>query len=114
MIDVKKTRKQKPGWVKKIAKDRIERLFELAEKHKTNKSLSKRYITLALNISKKYNVTISRDLKRKFCKKCHTFLILPKIRKERKKNMIIQICKECGYANKRTLKTSSLDRKRRA
>ena len=100
-------RRKKPQWIKKIAKKRIERLFGFAKKYAGNRpELSKRYVTIALNISKKYNVTIPSELKRKFCKKCHCFYVPGKtviLRKMRGLNMMLYICKECGTPVKRKL-----------
>jgi len=101
-------RKGKAEWIGKVAKERIERLFHFAEKYAKNRpELSKRYITMALKISKKYNVTISSELKKKFCKKCHVLFIPGKtvvVRKIRGLNMMLYICRECKAQIKRRAK----------
>jgi len=93
--------------VKKIANERIGKLFDFAKKYaKKRPELSKRYISMAIKISKKYNATIPSKLKKKFCKKCHVFFIPGKtviVRKIRGSNMALYICKECGTNIKRKL-----------
>jgi len=60
---------------KAIAAERIERLFELAEKaFEKHPELSDRYVKLAWKIATRYNVRLPAALKRKFCRKCLSFL----------------------------------------
>jgi ribonuclease P protein subunit RPR2 len=60
---------------KAIAAERIERLFELAEKaFEKHTELADRYVKLAWKISTRYNVRLPATLKRKFCRKCLSFL----------------------------------------
>ncbi len=56
---------------KAIARERIERLYELAEK---NESYSKKYLERARKISMRYLVPIPRELKRRTCKNCFALL----------------------------------------
>lgn len=62
---------------KKIAKNRINKLFIMAQhcaitgKIKT----ANRYIEIARNISMKYLVTIPKPFKRSFCKHCYSYLL---------------------------------------
>jgi len=91
--------KRRPPWVYKIARERIEILFDLSREMvlKGEYELSKRYISLARRISMKYNVRIPKKLKRMFCKKCHVFLypgITSKVRVNRGKVTIT--CLLCG------------------
>lgn len=68
-------RTQKPEWQKRIAEERIEILFHLAEKNfLKNPDRSRRYIELARKIGLRYNVRMSREQKKSFCKKCNTLL----------------------------------------
>jgi ribonuclease P protein subunit RPR2 len=61
-------------YYKAIAAERIERLFELAEKaFEKHPELSDRYVKLAWKISTRYNVRLPVNLKRKFCRKCLSF-----------------------------------------
>jgi ribonuclease P protein subunit RPR2 len=60
---------------KAIAVERIERLFELAERvFEKRPELSDRYVKLAWKIATRYNVRLPVTLKRKFCRKCLSFL----------------------------------------
>jgi isopentenyl-diphosphate delta-isomerase type 1 len=98
----------------KIALERIYRLFELAEGNKLapepSKSVafagdakpngfatySKRYLQLAKRIGEKCRVSIPKELKTKYCKKCYSMNI--ETRKE--KPFLIVKCKECKYEKK--------------
>ncbi len=84
--------------VKEIAKERIEILFEEAEKaFKKHPERSNRYVELARKIGMKAKVKIPRELKREFCKHCDKYLkagVNLKVRNH--KGRIIYECKECG------------------
>jgi len=88
--------------VKKIALERIYRLFELAERNfKKHPERSKRYIELARKIAMRYNVRIPFELKQKFCKKCNAFLKAGVNAKIRVSKHIIKVtCLECNYTRK--------------
>jgi len=83
---------------KKIAEERIKKLFVLAY----NKALSydfklaDRYVKLARKISMKYLVKIPVKYKRLFCKHCYSY-ILPDVtgRIRVKEGKIIIYCKKC-------------------
>lgn len=62
---------------KTIAKNRIERLFILAEEcgFRNRLELSNRYVFLARKISMRYLVPIPNKFKRRFCKHCYCYLI---------------------------------------
>jgi ribonuclease P protein subunit RPR2 len=79
----------------KIATERIYKLFEETDKT-TNPELKKRYLTIATKIGKKCEVSIPKELKTKYCKKCLSTNV--EIKKE--KPFIIIACKECGYIKK--------------
>ena len=85
----------------KIALERIYRLFELAEKTK-DKKLQKRYLSLAKRIGEKVNVSIPKELKKTFCKKCFSM----NLKSEKKKPFLIVTCKDC-----KTVKKFDLDGK---
>ncbi len=91
---------------KKIAKERIRRLFELADKHfKNNPSLSKRYVTLARKIATRTNTRIPPELKARFCKKCFNYMV-PGInqRVRTKKGKIIKTCLICNNSVRKPCK----------
>ncbi|MDD3083602.1 MAG: NUDIX domain-containing protein [Candidatus ainarchaeum sp.] len=83
----------------KIALERINILFELARKQK-EESLKKKYLKLAKKIGERTNVSIPKELKKIFCKKCFSM----KIKKIEKKPFIITKCEECGFEKKYSLK----------
>ncbi|HLC97228.1 MAG TPA: ribonuclease P protein component 4 [Candidatus Nanoarchaeia archaeon] len=58
-----------------IAQERIKKLFQQAdEMFSSHPELSNRYVTLARKIAMKARTPIPRELKRKFCKHCLTYL----------------------------------------
>jgi len=91
-------RAAKPAWQKKIANERIKRLFELAEEEFQRKpENSRRYVRLARKIAMRYNVKISSELKRRYCSKCSAYLkygVNARVRVAKK--MRIAKCLECG------------------
>jgi len=84
----------------KIARERIVRLFELAKKNlETHPERSRKYIELARKIGMRYNVRLTKDQKRSFCKKCNQLLIPGKtseVRLDSKRKLIIIKCLNCG------------------
>lgn len=92
--------KGKPLRRMRIAKERIEKLLNLAKKEfKTKPERSKKYIELARKIGKRYNVRLTKEQKRSFCKKCNQLLIPSKtseVRLDSKKKLIIIKCTKCG------------------
>jgi ribonuclease P protein subunit RPR2 len=93
-------RGKKPKWQIEIAKERIEILFSLAKNViDSHPERARRYIELARKIGLRYNIRLSRELKRSFCKKCNTLLISGKTclnRLDTAKKTINIICKNCG------------------
>ena len=96
--------KLSPGRVK-IAKERIEILFNLAEKElERNPERSRRYVELARKIGKRCNVRLTKEQKRKFCKKCNQLLIPKKtceIKVGPQKKIMEIRCLNCGYVFKK-------------
>jgi len=88
---------RKSKGLRRISLERIETLFEQARlRFKEDKSLSKRYVTLARKIAMKYKVSIPSKLKRQFCKKCGHFLV-PSVnaRVRLNKGKVVYLCLEC-------------------
>jgi ribonuclease P protein subunit RPR2 len=79
----------------KIGQERIYKLFELVNETK-DQQLQKRYLTIATRIGKKCQISIPKELKTKYCKKCLSTNV--EIKKE--KPFIIITCKECGHVKK--------------
>jgi len=67
--------KQKPAKERRMALERVDILFQEAEKaFKINPKLSNRYVQLARKIAMKSKVRIRSELKKRFCKHCHSYL----------------------------------------
>ena len=93
-------RVKKPDWQQNIAEERIEILFNLAEKEfRGNPSHTRRYIQLARKIGQRYNVRMRSGQKGKFCRKCN-YLLLPgatsTVRLDSKRKILIIKCKNCN------------------
>jgi ribonuclease P protein subunit RPR2 len=72
----KTNRHNKPSSERRIALERISILFRLASEHaKKNPELSNRYVNLARKISMRLRVSIPTELRRRFCKHCHHYLL---------------------------------------
>jgi ribonuclease P protein subunit RPR2 len=95
---------QKPTWQQDIAKERIEILFNLAEKQfKEYPERSKRYIQLARKIGLRYNIRFSSELKRKFCRSCNSLLVpgfTERIRTDSKTKSVARKCLKCGATHR--------------
>jgi ribonuclease P protein subunit RPR2 len=77
----------------KIALERIYRLFELAVE---NEEYAKRYLQLAKRIGEKTRVSIPKEIKEKYCKKCYSLNVT-----QAKKEPFLEVtCKECGFVKK--------------
>lgn len=73
---MKRQHKKKPKLHREIAIERILELFKQAElRFKQNPELSDRYIEIARKISMKYKVKIPKELKKRYCKHCHKYLV---------------------------------------
>jgi len=88
----------------KIAQERIEILFKLAqEEFDKHPERSKRYLELIDKIRMRVNLRLTKEQKKKFCKKCHTLWIKGKtlkIEKGAKNQPDKYICKACGTERK--------------
>jgi ribonuclease P protein subunit RPR2 len=97
---MKRIRKVKQKHMVDIAKERIERLLELARDEFDKKpERSRDYIKLARKIGMRYNVRLKKEQKRTFCKKCNQLLIPEKTSKveiDSKKKLKIIKCLNCG------------------
>ena len=69
-------RKKQKNWSKDMAKQRINRLFELAaSEFNTHPERSNRYVILARRISMRHRVPMPDELKPKVCKHCYSYLV---------------------------------------
>jgi nicotinamidase-related amidase len=84
--------------IRKIAIERIEKLFKLAQSiAKENPTRARRYVELARRIGMKAEISIPRKHKRKFCRGCNTFFIPGKTCKVRLNNgQVSYLCLSCG------------------
>lgn len=91
-----KNNQNKKNSHQKIAKNRIEQLFELAQ-NADSQILANRYVFLARKISLKYKVPFTKKQKEQYCKKCEFYMKTGKncrIRVNRGKKIIK--CLNCG------------------
>ncbi len=83
---------------RKIGHERIEILFNEANNvFEKNQDLARKYIMLARKIAMRLRLRLPKELKRRFCKKCNSYLksgINCKIRTKNK--MIIYKCYNCN------------------
>jgi ribonuclease P protein subunit RPR2 len=94
-----KQRYQKKSFeVKSIAIERINKLFDEAKLvFSKNPALSDRYMELARKIAMKAKVKIPRELKRKFCRFCSSYLVPSKNCTVRlQKSRVVYTCSKCG------------------
>jgi ribonuclease P protein subunit RPR2 len=79
---------------KSKAREEISRLFSLAES--ASNTLSSRYIKLALDIARKFNIKISKEQKSKFCKKCLLIFRKGNFQTRLTKGKKVTTCLSCG------------------
>ena len=82
---------------KRIAEERIRKLFELAQKEfSKHHERSHRYVQLARKIAMKTRYRLPSNLKRKFCRHCYKFL-QPGInaRVRTKNHKVVYYCLSC-------------------
>ncbi len=61
---------------RKIARERIDVLFTLAERvFPYEPELANRYVGIALAVQQKAKIRMPRKWKRRYCRKCHSFLV---------------------------------------
>jgi ribonuclease P protein subunit RPR2 len=101
---MQRRRSQKPEWQLKIAQERIEILFKMAkEEFENHPERAKRYVELARKIGLRYNIRLSEEVKRSFCKRCNALLYLGKNTEELEKkhpNIKLFKCLNCGEIKK--------------
>lgn len=96
----KRDNRKKPEKQIRIARERIDILFDRAEKEfSRNPELSHRWIRMAKKIATRYNIRIPKELKRRSCRKCSRFLVPGencRIRTSPKQQAVIVKCLGCG------------------
>ncbi|MHC1594442.1 MAG: ribonuclease P protein component 4 [Methanotrichaceae archaeon] len=89
-------RKKRMRKARDIARQRIERLFEMAEEeHKYHPERSDRYVYLARRIGMRLRVRIPRRLKRKMCKHCHCYISPDRSRVRLRDGVLTVTCLRC-------------------
>ena len=85
------------GSLKKEVLSTVNNLFKLAEVvSRDNPKLANKYINLARKNAMKVNLKLPRNLKRKFCKHCYSYLVPGKnCRVRMHKSRIIYYCFNC-------------------
>jgi|Deesub1362A_J573_1020465.scaffolds.fasta_scaffold00137_53 ribonuclease P protein subunit RPR2 len=83
---------------RKIAKERISILLNMADKMKfEDYALARRYVELAKKIAMRYRIRISKDQKRNFCKKCLYPYRHDRVRVRVRKSRVMITCLNCGF-----------------
>ncbi len=94
-------RRSKPAWQKRIAKERINILMKKAEEFALKKpQYSRRYVQMALKIAMRYNLSIPDEFRKRFCRKCHSFLVPGSnstVRTSSRQKAVITKCLNCGH-----------------
>lgn len=82
---------------KEIARERIDRLFELARKEasSSNNKNAQRYVSLALRIGQRHKVSAGH--KRTYCPACHSYFLPPwNVRVRTSRGRVVMTCLTCG------------------
>lgn len=94
-----RARKKKKAIIKDIAYQRIQLLLNLAEDEARQSHLeqSNRYAYLARKIGMRYRIRLPRELKRRICKRCNSYLLPGKTSRVRLKGVNVTVtCLNCG------------------
>lgn len=112
----RRTRSKKPEYQLKIARERIGILLDLAEKElRKHPKRSKRYVQLARKIGMRYNVRMTPQQKRGFCKWCDTVL-MPGVTSSQKtvKGVRVVKCEACGKVKRYPFKAKKVKKVKKA
>lgn len=100
----RKRSRKKPSELLDIANERIAILFSRAEEEfALHPELSNRYVEIARDIAKKFNIHIPLELRRRFCKKCGSYLVPGKnltVRLLSKEKKVLSVCGVCSDEKK--------------
>ena len=82
--------------IEKIAKERIQKLLEMAKDEKNGRS--KRYVHLARKIAEKHQIPLGK-YKKLFCKKCNSLFNSKnsRVRIQKKDFRVTRTCLVCGH-----------------
>jgi ribonuclease P protein subunit RPR2 len=102
--------------VKQIAKQRIQILFQQAERTcRDNPQLSQRYVQIARKIAMSARMRLPTESKRRICKKCNSFLVpgqnsRVRIKPRRELHKVVT-CLNCGNQTRIPLKPKLKEKK---
>ena len=84
---------------RRIALERMEILFDLAEKEALQRhaARARRYVDLARRLGMRYNVRVPAEFKRRFCKECLAYLV-PSLNARVRvgRGAVVVTCLACG------------------
>ncbi|MBW2982425.1 ribonuclease P [Candidatus Woesearchaeota archaeon] len=94
---MKRKYRKKPGKQRELVLERIEILFKEAKTaFKKDPKRADRYVKLARELAMKYKVRIPRELKRRFCKHCNSYLVPSKnVRIRTRNKKVVYYCLNC-------------------
>lgn len=96
-----------------LARQRVRILLELADKViRRDEELARRYVELAFRVAAKARLRLPRGVKRKYCRRCKTPLVLGLTCRVRVKRgcgglRTIVTCLRCGFVRRYPLKCAS-------
>ncbi|MEA1894667.1 MAG: ribonuclease P protein component 4 [Euryarchaeota archaeon] len=95
--------KHRKRWIRNIAAQQIERLFELAESiSEARPLLCDRYVHIARRIGMRHRVRIPAHLKRRMCKHCGKYLVPGRTCRVRLNGTCVVVtCLSCGKQTRR-------------
>ena len=102
----KKRYKIKKSQQQKIAKRRVNYLFQLAKEHfRQDSKLSDKYVKTARRIAMKHKIRLSSLLKKQFCRNCHKYLVAGVNSRVRlHKSRLIYYCMSCRHYTRQPIK----------
>ena len=94
-MDRRNRSRKKPEYQLKMARERMDILLDKAiEMHASRPDLARRYFLLAKKIGMRYNVRMPAVAKRRFCKKCFSYLSGGW---RTRRGKVTVTCKACGH-----------------
>jgi len=98
----KDIRKREQMEKRRVAAERVDVLFTLAERvFPYEPELSNRYVEIALAVQRKTKIRIPRKWKRRYCRRCHSFLVpgvnaRVRLRSRPYPHVVVK-CLKCGH-----------------
>ncbi len=97
-------RESKPGWQKDTVRERVESLFRSAgDCCRESPERARRYVEMAVKLCMRYNLTVPREYRGKYCRKCMAYLVPglnAKARTSPTQKSVIVTCGECGHVRR--------------